>query len=884
MIGRTLSHYEITAKLGEGGMGEVWRATDASLNREVAIKLLPAELAADPERLERFKREAQAIAALNHPNIVTIHSVEEADGVHLLAMELVEGRSLDELLPTDGFELEQLFPLAIQIAAALAAAHEKGIVHRDLKPANVMVTDDGRVKVLDFGLAKLAESETEDEATQLMTQAGMVLGTVPYMSPEQVQAQPVDHRSDVFSFGAVLYEMACGQRPFQGDNAASVISAVLKEQPVPVAQVKLDLPRHLGRIVRRCLEKQPQRRYQSAHDIGLELEGLESELRVGLDKATLDSSSSAPGVALTEPTRTRSWPRLALGATAIALAALALGVSLGRGFRPRTQGESEVLRLDLTAPGHGGTNNRVLSIAPDGSAIVLSSSRGLWLRQMSDRKARWLTGFPEFREPTFSPDGQEVAFWSAGHLNRITVDGSAPAPVGPSIGRPVGIGWGGDGAIYVGQGRDGVWRVQPDGGEPEQVATVEDGQLAHGPDLLPGGEWLVFSVSESMSRWDEAAIVAHSLRTGERHVLVDGGREPRYAASGHLLFVRDNVLYAAPLRLGSIPTAGPAVALESSIRTATLDNTGAAYYDISDSGTLVHITGEDRARAGLAWVAEDGTEEQLPIEPRVFGAIRLSSDQRRLVAEVADPVIGDQVYLFDVDRPNGTRLSVEGSNRNPVWSPEDEYVYFASDAAGDLDIYRRRVDMSSGPELVHAAPGDQIPAAIFPDGSGMVFVESSPSNNDIWRLDFAEAATPQPLAVTDDDERLPALSSDGGLLAYTAFESGDWVVIVREMATGRRHQVGAGWAPVWSRNGSRLFFSNREDVIVRVEVTRRSPFEWGAVTRIAGLVDARNLDVGTDGKRILVPRPVDGEVRDDSIAVTLNWFGELRSRVPPGRD
>jgi Tol biopolymer transport system component len=326
------------------------------------------------------------------------------------------------------------------------------------------------------------------------------------------------------------------------------------------------------------------------------------------------------------------------------------------------------------------------------------------------------------------------------------------------------------------------------------------------------------------------------------------------------------------------------VALESSIRTATLDNTGAAYYDISDSGTLVHITGEDRARAGLAWVAEDGTEEQLPIEPRVFGAIRLSSDQRRLVAEVADPVIGDQVYLFDVDRPNGTRLSVEGSNRNPVWGPEDEYVYFASDAAGDLDIYRRRVDMSSGPELVHAAPGDQIPAAIFPDGSGMVFVESSPSNNDIWRLDFAEAATPQPLAVTDDDERLPALSSDGGLLAYTAFVSGDWVVIVREMATGRRHQVGVGWAPVWSRNLSRLFFSNREDVIVRVEVTRRSPFEWGAVTRIAGLVDARNLDVGTDGKRILVPRPVDGEVRGDSIAVTLNWFDELRSRVPPSRD
>jgi Tol biopolymer transport system component len=250
---------------------------------------------------------------------------------------------------------------------------------------------------------------------------------------------------------------------------------------------------------------------------------------------------------------------------------------------------------------------------------------------------------------------------------------------------------------------------------------------------------------------------------------------------------------------------------------------------------------------------------------------------------VADPVLGNQIYLFDVDRPSGTQLSIEGSNRSPVWGPEDEYVYFASDAGGDLDILRRRVDMSGGPELVHAAPGDQIPAAVFPDGSGMVFVESSPSNNDIWRLDFAEAATPQPLAVTDADERLPALSPDGGLLAYTAFESGDWAVLVRELATGRRHQVGTGWAPAWSRDGSRLFFSDRADVIVRVEVTRQAPFEWGAVTRITGLVDSRNLDVGIDGKRILVPRPVGGEAGNRSIAVTLNWFDELRSRVPQGR-
>jgi serine/threonine protein kinase/tetratricopeptide (TPR) repeat protein len=321
MIGRALSHYEITAKLGEGGMGEVWRATDTALNREVAVKVLPEEMAADPERLERFKREAQAIAALNHPNIVTIYSVEEADGVHLLTMELVEGKSLDQMLPPSGFDLDQLFPLAIQIADALAAAHEKGIVHRDLKPANVIVTGDGRVKVLDFGLAKLAEQEETAEETQLMTEAGMVLGTVPYMSPEQVQAKPVDHRSDVFSLGTLLYEMATGERPFRGDNPASVISAVLKDQPPLVTAVKADLPNHLGRIVRRCLEKDPDLRYRSAKNLHHELETLHDEVKSGQSavKQALSSEQSARPVprAGAPPGPVLKKLGLAIGAAAI---------------------------------------------------------------------------------------------------------------------------------------------------------------------------------------------------------------------------------------------------------------------------------------------------------------------------------------------------------------------------------------------------------------------------------------------------------------------------------------------------------------------------------------------------------------------------------------
>jgi TolB-like protein/Tfp pilus assembly protein PilF len=322
MIGRTLSHYEITAKLGEGGMGEVWRATDTSLNREVAVKVLPAEMAADPERLERFKREAKSLAALNHPNVVTIHSVEEVEGLHLLTMELVEGDSLDQVLPAQGFGLDRLFPLAIQVADALAAAHEKVIIHRDLKPANVMVGEGGHVKVLDFGLAKLAASEPKDEETQLMTQDGMILGTVLYMSPEQIQSQPVDARSDIFSLGILLYEMATGERPFQGENTPSVISAVLKDQPQPVTELKADLPNHLGRIVHRCLEKDPDRRYQSAKDVRNELEGLRDELR----SAALRVGSGPKRAAAATVDSRRSGSRNAwLRPAAIGALVLALG-------------------------------------------------------------------------------------------------------------------------------------------------------------------------------------------------------------------------------------------------------------------------------------------------------------------------------------------------------------------------------------------------------------------------------------------------------------------------------------------------------------------------------------------------------------------------------
>jgi hypothetical protein len=437
MIGTTLSHFKITAKLGEGAMGEVYRAEDSQLGREVAVKVLPSDMAADPGRLERFRREAKSVAALNHPNIVTIHSVEEADGVHLLTMELVEGKSLDQVLPPGGFALETLFPVAIQIADALAAAHDRGITHRDLKPANIMVSDEGRVKILDFGLAKLAESEGDEEATQLMTQAGL---HVARAGP----GQPVDPRSDIFSLGILLYEMATGQRPFQGDNPASVISAVLREQPPPVTDLKADLPNHLGRIVRRCLEKHPQRRFQSARDVQRELEGLEAE-PVAVGGGVADSVSAGAGdVGRLPRAPSRSWlPWLVAGAAVVAAAILA-AIAL------RPAPELPVVVSNLLPP-EGFSFNAV-----DGPPVLSPDGRHL----------AFLAAAPD--EPTHL-FVRSLGFFADGKLKRTEVAGGRPQVLADAP-LPAGGTWAGNGTIvFVGDAAFPPSLVDDDGGPARRL-------------------------------------------------------------------------------------------------------------------------------------------------------------------------------------------------------------------------------------------------------------------------------------------------------------------------------------------------------------------------------------------------------------------------------
>jgi serine/threonine-protein kinase len=877
LIGRTLSHFRITAELGSGAMGVVYRAEDTTLGRDVALKVLPTEMADDPERLERFRREAQAIAALNHPNIVTIHSVQEADGVHLLTMELVEGKSLDQVLPAGGFELDQLFPLAIQISDALAAAHEKGIVHRDLKPANVMVTDDGRVKVLDFGLAKLAETEDKAEETQLMTQAGMVLGTVPYMSPEGVQGRPVDHRSDIFSFGILLYEMATGQRPFHGDNPASVISAVLKDQPAPVTEVKTHLPNHLGRIVRRCLEKLPQRRYQSAREIQLELEGLENELKL------VASLSSSPPVSAPVPeeatgagtvaSKIRRGSSIGRWIGAIAVAAVA-GVLATVGFYSAREGRTSVpsppLHTEISLPedaelGFGGgalgVDRNLLALSPDGTLLV-------YVGRSPDGSSRLyrrdLTGFdPPVAIPGtegahhafFSPDGSSIGFVTIDKLKRIAPNGDGLQTITP-VTTVIRGQWIADDTIYLGadQGRR-LQRVPAGGGRLEELYFSEDMVFL---EVLPHGRSALVMLREGIST-DYADIAVLDLETSETRTILEGGYDARLIAPNRLVFARGGSLLSVPFDIeGDRVTGEPITVMREVVMDAII---GQAQYAFSDSGTMIFARGPEQSRGGVARIDRDGTQEFLPVEQRVYGVLDLDPTDEKLVLEVADV----ESYVWTYDIPNGLGRRLPGrQTRSPVWSSNGEMIGYRDDSNQTL-----RIESVAGLAAAQSSIPNEWSARISswsPDDD-VLAVSARPGDRSqgIGFLDI-ETGTATWVDNAGSIHAMPSFSPDGKWVAYSSNETGTWEIWIRSYPDGsvvRQISDSGGLETVWSPSGN--IFYRRGDRWMSVEIRTEPELSWSAPRQVfeTDFIDTlgRSFDVSSDGQSLYVikqPNPPDG--------------------------
>jgi serine/threonine protein kinase len=733
MIGRTLSHYAITAKLGEGGMGEVWQATDTSLNREVAIKVLPAEMAADAERLERFKREAQAIAALNQPNIVTIYSVEEADGIHLLTMELVEGKSLDQMLPAGGFELDRLFPLAIQIADALAAAHEKGIIHRDLKPANVMVTDDGRVKVLDFGLAKLAETGDEAEETQLMTQAGMVLGTVPYMSPEGVQGQPVDHRSDIFSFGIVLYEMATGGRPFRGDNPASVISAVLKEQPPSLTRVRRHLPNHLGRIVRRCLEKDPERRYQSTKDLRNDLHGLRAELTSGELKL--------PPVAPPPEASGQLWKRTAFG-LGLAVVVLAGGLLI-RGSEPSAE---------LASPGP----------SPSMEMVQVTSSGRAWEASLSPDGA--------YVVHEFEHDGlQSLRVTHVATGSHVDIFGPAQAEIWDPIFAPDG-----DFIYYIkvvtGEPYPSLYRVPVLGGTSRKVLDHVNERISFSPE---GGRF-VFARFENQSpataadaRARESRLLVANLDGSNESVIAtrtfpDFYGDPVWSPDGSWIAV--NAFSFASGDRGTIVIVPAEGGPEEDILPGSWYDVGELAWLPDGSGLLFTAQSGPTSRSQIWELSYPGGEiRRITNDLEEYGAVGVNRDGTVAVAEKTD-------FAFDLwltttgEGPRAKRLTFGGNvqGQNLSWAGDGRIV-FESVAHGNPGIWSVAEDGGEPVPLTPRGQPSSAPSASA-DGRTIVYVSDRGGATNVWKMN-GDGSDPVRLTRGALDEA-PEISPDGRWVVY----------------------------------------------------------------------------------------------------------------------
>jgi serine/threonine-protein kinase len=889
LIGKTLAHYEVTALLGKGGMGEVYRARDNKLGRDVALKILPRELATDPERAARFAREARTLASLQHANIASIYGFEDAEGVRFLTMELAEGEDLSEYVSRGPIPVVESLRIARQIAAGLEAAHGKNIVHRDLKPANIKIGDDGAVKILDFGLARAYAGDEEDGGdpaqsptiTAAMTHAGVILGTAAYMSPEQARGRTTDSRADIWAFGVVVFEMLSGARLFDGETVSDTLASVLTRE-VDWNRLPADVPPRMRTLLMRCLERDRDRRLR---DIG--------EARIVLD----DEMSGAPDAHLESALHARpASPSTRKPNPAIAGLLIGLAITIGAAtawlLKPSTPIASPLdARFEVMLPvdqSFSSNYNRVVTISPD-SRTIAYLAQALILRKLNDESAFPVPGTGEARSPAFSFDSREVAYWEAGRIKRVSVDGGVPIVVGELPERPLGMSWAEDKHIYVGRADKGIWRVIDSGGPLEQVLALDDSEYAHGPELLPGGEWMLFTMCRSVRGWSAASIVIESLVTGERRVLVQRGREARYLPTGHISFVDARTLFAVPFDLASLQVTGGAEALETNLHMSAEDETGAAGYDVSDDGILVFAPPSgfgSGSESRLMFLGADGDEYLLPIDVKPFGSAALSPDDQRVAAQVNDDE-GTHIWVFDVDRRAVQRLTSTGRNTSPAWSHAGRFIYFASDRDGDTDIWRRAADLSSPSEKVLSADGAQLPGAATSDGEWLICSWMEPGNSNIARVSLVGDPTVEMLVEGPADELTASPSPDGRFVCFQSDETGRWDIHVLELSSGRRWIVSSnsGFSPYWTRDGKQIHYRSGFEVGQVVDVVTEPAFSASEPRNIYPFEAGRQVqlfDVTRDGQRALIAAnesAIEGAETRPRVIVVLNWFDHLRQRV-----
>ena len=915
MIGKTLGHYQITSQLGKGGMGEVFQAKDQILGRDVAIKVLPEEFARDTDRVARFQREAKLLASLNHPNIAAIYGLEESGGIQFLVLELVEGQTLSDRIKAGPVPVEESLTLALQIAEALEAAHEKGVIHRDLKPANIKVTPDGKVKVLDFGLAKAYAGEQEPlnlsnspTLSDAATQQGVILGTAAYMSPEQAKGKAVDKRADIWAFGVVLFEMLTGRQVFAGETVSDTLASVLAREP-RWQSLPPNLHSRIRLLLERCLKKEPKDRY-----------GVINDARVDIQEVLADPSGIFAQPTVGSVARKKAvlpWVALAVVLAAIAGAAIWY-------LKPAAPAR-EVTRFYYELPEGQQFNdptNQCLAVSPNGKQFVYSTTGGLYLRSIGEMDAKLISGTAgeSVVQPAFSPDGKWTAYFSRADnkLKKIAVGGGAPVvlcAVTSAMGATVS--WDETSTIVfakIGADAGGlsseIMRISANGGTPESLLKVK-GELALYPQMLPGGKSLIFTQANITNPSGGSRIMVQSLKSGKSKELF-AGFVARYIPTGHLVYTIGNNaldvgghnLFAVPFDADNLEVTGGAVSLVEDIRGPV-----GAHYEVSDSGTLVYLPGSKGALAGgrtLVWVDRAGKEESIPAPPNLYVYPKVSPDGTRAAIGIAKGLTEVDIWVWDFIRKSLTRLTFDKAAITPVWTPDSKRIAYRLERNGDRAIYWKAADGTGKEEKLYSAPGrGTIPWSFSSDGKSLLVsdidgLETIQNNKwDIAILPMEGERKLKPLLNESHIEVQPQVSPDGRWIAYSSTEStGEAMkteVYVRpfpEVDKGKwQASTGGGSCPRWSPDGKELYYLSNDNEVMAVAVQRNPSFSLGAPQKLfkssyAGLTASSGIpwDVAPDGRFLMMKEPGSPSQSDAAsprkINVVLNWTEELKQRVP----
>jgi serine/threonine-protein kinase len=913
--GARLGGYEITAPIGEGGMGQVFQAHDTRLNRHVALKILPDAFASDPDRLARFTREAQTLASLNHPNIAHIHGLEESGDVRAIVMELVEGEDLSLRIARGAVPVDEALPIAKQLAEALEAAHEHGIIHRDLKPANVKVRSDGMVKVLDFGLAKAVHPVAAPSAAVVnaptvtspaVTGRGTILGTAAYMAPEQARGIDVDRRADLWALGVIVWEMLTGRRLFGGATVSDTLASVLTTEPNWDA-LPPHTPASIRRLLRRCLEKDRRRRLADAADARLEIDDAISGAQ-----ADLAVAAAAP------PQRAWLAWASALSCVGVTVATVAWATRSAPSPRQTTRSILSVSATDRPAganPLEQRTGSRwptrtALALSSDGRTLVFPAIWGaepqLYARKMNQLNATPIPGTSGGINPFLSPDGQWVGFWAAGKLRKVPLAGGPPVPIcdAASI---FGASWGSDDTIVFATARNGgLWRVSAAGGVAEALTNPEPGEYSHRlPHVLPGARAVVYTVSKGAQRWDDTQIVVRSLATGRQTVLVEGGADGRYVATGHLVYMRLGTLMAAAFDPVRLVLTGAGIGLVDGVMQSAnrnlsdMDNTLAGQFTVAETGALVYLTGGALPGADrvLAWVNRQGISEALPAPPRAYSKPRLSPDGKYISVSTQSDV--HDVWRYDIARGALNPITVDGQSGYSLFAPDGKRVVFRSGVGGGEDnLYWKAADGSGTAERLATSPRSQTPSSWSPDGTTLAYVEEGPSTGffqfDILGLSITDREA-RPIVHTSANEMSPEFSPDGRWLAYVSSESGRNEVYVQPFpGPGERLLISnnSGVQPAWSADGRELFYVQQVPgkplaTLMSVSIRTAPQFLPGVPQPIFEsphllIAWGRSYDVSADGRRFLIAQTTGppANLAPAQMILVDNWLDELKRLVP----